>query len=78
MCGGFFDAVFAHGVRHRNDPRVDAALTAAKRHQVVDAWTWERTKVDVDAAPLVAVTGALSLFVQRRNDTAVDPLNNIW
>lgn len=78
MCGAFFDAVYASGLRHRSDPRVDAALTAARRHQVLDAWTWERTKVDVDAAPLVAVTGALALFVQRRNDTAVDPLNNIW
>lgn len=78
MCGAFFDAVYASGLRHRSDPRVDAALTAARRHQVLDAWTWERTKVDVDAAPLVAVTGALALFVQRRNDTVVDPLNNIW
>jgi len=78
MCGGFYDAVYAHGVRHRNDPRVDAALTAAKRHQVVEAWTWERTKVDVDAAPLVAATGAFALFVQRARVVESDPLQNIW
>jgi hypothetical protein len=35
---------------------------------VLDAWQWERTRVDVDAAPLVAATGALALWSQHKDD----------
>lgn len=77
MCGGFYDAVVTGAIRHRGDPRLTAALTAAKRHKVVDSWSWSRTQVDVDAAPLVAATGAFALFVQRRN-TEYDPLDSVW
>jgi len=65
------------GVRHLSDPRIDGALAAARRHQVLDAWTWERTRVDTDAAPLVAATGAYALFAQRRN-TDYDVLSSVY
>jgi len=77
MCGGFFDAVIGGSLAHRADPRLNASVSAAKRHQQVDAWTWERSQVDVDAAPLVAATGAYALFVQRRN-TDYDVLQSIF
>ena len=77
-CGAFYDAVMAGRVSHLADTRVDAAMAAARKHQVLDAWSWERTKVDVDAAPLVAVTGAHALFLQRSMVTESDPLQNIW
>ena len=77
MCGGFFDAVIGGSLAHRADPRLNASVSAAKRHQQVDAWTWSRTQVDVDAAPLVAATGAYALFVQRRN-TEYDVLQSIF
>lgn len=78
MCGGFYDAAMTGSLRHLSDPRIDAALASARKHQVLDAWSWERTKVDVDAAPLVAATGAHALFLQRSRVTESDPLQNIW
>ncbi len=78
MCGGFWDAAMTGQIRHRDDARLNAALAAAKKHRVVDGWSWERLDVDTDAAPLVAVTGALALAAQYRNAAAYDPLSNIW
>ncbi len=78
MCGGFWDAAMTGQLRHRDDARLNAALVAAKRHRVVDGWSWERLDVDTDAAPLVAATGALALASQYRNAAAYDPLSNIW
>ena len=80
MCGGFYDAVMAASLRHWSDPRIDMALAAAKRHKVVDAWSWERERVDVDSMPLRLVTGAHALFL-RHGMTAedpYDPLMNIF
>lgn len=67
-CGTFFDFVAAGSLAHRSDSRIDSALAAARRHKIVDAWSWERTNVDVDAAPLVAVTGALALLLRHERD----------
>ena len=78
QCGAFYDAVTSGSLAHLSDTRIDAALTAARKHQVLDAWQWSRTKVDVDAAPLVAVTGALALYAQHSKTTDYDPLSNIF
>jgi hypothetical protein len=78
MCGGFYDAVMNAQVKHLGDERLTTAMVAARKHQVLDAWQWERTRVDTDAAPLVAVTGAHALFLQHRGVTEYDPLSNLW
>lgn len=79
MCGAFYDAVGAGALVHLADNRVDLALAAARKHQILDAWSWERTRVDVDAAPLVAVTGAHYLFLQHRDDAAsYDAALSVW
>ncbi|MBP9053909.1 MAG: hypothetical protein KBF94_14935, partial [Ilumatobacteraceae bacterium] len=80
QCGAFFDAVSVGALAHMADPRIDGPLASARKHQVLDAWSWERTRVaaKADPAPLVAVTGALSLFEQYSRVTESDPLNNIW
>lgn len=62
MCGLIYDAVYTGQIKHRDHGPVTAALKDARRHKVVDAWEWEREKVDTDAAPLVAVTGAFGLW----------------
>lgn len=77
MCGWFYDTVMTGTLRHRGDKRVADALAAARRHQVVDAWQWERTKVDVDAAPLVAVTLAGAVF-HRMLDADYDVLASVY
>ncbi len=77
MCGGWFDAVMTGQIRHRDDDRLNKALTAARRHRMVDAWSWERVNVDVDAAPLVAATGAHALFLRTRGDM-YDVLDSIY
>ncbi len=69
-CGGFFDAAMTGTIRHRDDARVNDALAAAKRHRVVDGWSWERLNVDTDAAPLVAVTGAHAVYQLHKDDVA--------
>lgn len=74
MCGAFYDAAMTGRMRHRDDPLLTSALLAARRHKVVEGWSWERLNVDTDAAPLVAATGALALFARHRDDTATyDP-----
>lgn len=76
QCGAFYDAVMDDRLRHRGDTRLGDALAAARKHQVLDAWQWERTRVDTDAAPLVAVTGALALHA-RRNDNTYNVMDSI-
>ena len=79
MCGLFFDRVRDGAVKHRNDARVLPALKAARKHKLADAWEWEREGVDVDAAPLVALTAAHGLFYALKDSaTTYDPLANIW
>lgn len=67
MCGGFYDASMTGAIRHRADSLVSESLASAKRHRVVDGWSWERMNVDVDAAPLVAVTGAYALYLRHKD-----------
>lgn len=79
MCGGLYDAVASGALTHFADPRIDLALASARKHQVVDAWSWERLRVKPDAAPLVAVTGAHALFLQYRDDAAnYDAALSVW
>jgi len=68
MCGGFWDAAMTGQLRHRDDARLNAALAAAKKHRVVDGWSWERLDVDTDAAPLVAATGAHAVFLLHKDE----------
>lgn len=78
-CGGFYDAAMTSALAHLGDSRIDLALASARKHQVLDAWSWERTKVDVDAAPLVAVSGSHALYLQHRDDAATyDPALSVW
>jgi hypothetical protein len=84
-CGAFFDAVQpAEGVailRHRDDPRLDAALAGARRRDLGDgAWTWSRRATSVDISPLVAVTLAAWGHASTAHEWSgdYDALANIW
>lgn len=66
-CGAFYDRVRAAvgegsqavTVKHLRQPILDVAAATAATRPIGDAWVWDRKKSPVDAAPLVAVTGAL-------------------
>lgn len=59
-CGGFYDAVVADppDLSHFDQPALNAALGAARKRPLRDAWAWHRRDV-TDISPLVAVTLAL-------------------
>lgn len=46
-------------LRHRTQPLLDVAAATAATKPAGDAWLWDRKKSPADAAPLIAVTGAL-------------------
>lgn len=71
-CGSFYDLVAPPGdeddedteqapagLRHLQQPLLDLAAATAVPRPLGDAWAWDRKKSPHDAAPLVAVTGAL-------------------
>lgn len=71
-CGGFFDAVTADEptVRHLGSPKLTAALGAARKRPLGDAWAWKR-KDGTDISPLVATSLAwfgLQAFMPDRLD----------
>jgi hypothetical protein len=57
-CGLIFDLVDQKGLRHRGQGELAAAVKAATRRPLGDAWAWSR-KGGVDISPLVAGTLAL-------------------
>lgn len=76
MCGALHDAVVDRRLSHRDDPRLNEALAAARRHQVADAWVWASEGVEADPAALIAVTGAAALFDRTAEDD-YDPTASI-
>ena len=58
-CGGFVDAVVNDQVRHVDQPLLNAALGAARKRPIGDAWGWDRRDESQDITPLVSATLAL-------------------
>jgi hypothetical protein len=54
-CAQFYDAVAAAGVRHLDQPVLNAAVGAARKRTLGDTWVWAR-RAGGDVSPLVAVT----------------------
>jgi hypothetical protein len=53
------DVSWDRSTAHLYQPVLDLAANTAATRPVGDAWAWDRRKSPADAAPLVAVTGAL-------------------
>jgi phage terminase large subunit-like protein len=51
----FYDAVISAAVRHLDQPVLNAAVSAARKRVLGDAWLWAR-RIGTDVSPLVAVT----------------------
>lgn len=62
-------------LRHYDQPELDAALGAAQKRPLGDAWTWAR-KGATDISPLVAATLALHGFLVHGEGSAL--VDNIW
>lgn len=58
-CGAFYDATQALTVTHFDQPALNAAVGAARKRPLGDAWAWHRKDPSVDITPLVAATLAL-------------------
>ncbi len=58
-CGAIFDAVSNERVRHLGTPELEAAVRAASKRPLGDAWAWSRKASGADITPLVAATVAL-------------------
>ena len=58
-CGQFYSGVYESWLRHTNQPQVNAALSAARKRSLGDAWAWNRKNASSDITPLVACTLAL-------------------
>jgi hypothetical protein len=61
-CGSFVDAASEDRLRHIGQGPLDAALAAASKRKVGDAWALDRSRSGADISPLVAVTNALHGF----------------
>jgi len=73
-CGAFYDAVADSTLWVRSDPRFDAAVSAAAKQPVGDAWRWGR-KAGGDVTPLMAATIALGAW--RSHPTSVAGVVNL-
>lgn len=71
-CGGFYDDVIGHTLKHRGRPELDAAVAGAEKRVVGDSWLWSRKNSSVDISPLVAVTLA---YMQGRQRKTLNPDN---
>jgi hypothetical protein len=55
-CGGFYDAVVEQRVVVRPHPALDAAVAAAVKKWVGDAWVWARRSATADVSTLVGAS----------------------
>jgi hypothetical protein len=75
-CGMFYDAATEKRLRHGNDPRLNAALVAARKRPLGDAWAWHRKNATADISSLVAVT--LALFGLKTKQPKPKPLSKSY
>jgi hypothetical protein len=61
-CGGFLDDITEGRLRHRGQAELNAAVGAARKKRVGDAWRWERHD-GTDLSPLYAATIARYAFL---------------
>jgi hypothetical protein len=75
--GAFYDAVREGTLVHRPWPSLDvAAATAVPKMLEGGAFVWDRRKSPTDAAPLIAVTGAV-WFATQRAEPDYDVLDSV-
>jgi len=70
-CGNFYDGAMDGWLHHFDQPQLNAAVGAARKRSIGDAWGWNRKNSASDITPLVSCTlalwGAQSSTVKRPN-----------
>jgi len=78
-CGGMLEDINEGRVTHLGQEPLDAAVAAARRRTVGDAWAWARRDTSSDISPLVAVTLARSGLAKWRAEMPEDfPIAAVW
>ncbi len=72
-CLGFFDAVTDGTLTVRAHPALDAAVAAATKREVGDAWAWTRKNSAGNISPLVAAT-----LARAEATSTVDVSTQVW
>ena len=77
-CGAFYDAVVAGSLRHRDQPELTAAVSAARKRPLGDAWAWSRKEAVSEITTLISATVALRAYSEATSGKAVDVAMSVW
>jgi hypothetical protein len=77
-CGAFFDAVVEGRVRHREQPELTAAVSAARKRPLGDAWAWARKDSVSEITTLISATVALRAYSEATSTKPVDVAMSVW
>lgn len=75
-CGQFYDAVAEDEIRHLGARPLQAAVCAAKKRNLRDAWAWDRSDPNADITQLVAATLAVHGLIAHGPTEA--PETEVW
>jgi len=77
-CGAFYDAVVEGRVRHREQPELTAAVSAARKRPLGDAWAWARKDSVSEITTLISATVALRAYSEATSTKPVDVAMSVW
>jgi phage terminase large subunit-like protein len=77
--GDLYDAIMERDdVRHIDQDQLNAAIAAAQKRPLGDAWAWARSSLSADISPLVAVTLARWAHAKWGNLRSNRLVDNLW
>ena len=77
-CGAFYDAVVQGALRHRDQPELTAAVSAARKRPLGDAWAWSRKEAVSEITTLISATVALRAYSEATSGKPVDVAMSVW
>ena len=76
-CGNLFDGLRDDALRHLAQAALRAAVAAADKRPLSEAWAWDERNAAVDLSPLVAVTFALWGYMRYADDADYDARESV-
>ena len=77
-CGAFFDGVVQGTLRHRDQAELSAAVAAARKRPLGDAWAWARKDAVSEITTLISATVALRTYSEATSTRPVDVALSVW